>query len=51
MYDAGYWRDEAEKLRDYANQVREPQRCAELLDLATVCDEVAEKIEERAPGG
>jgi hypothetical protein len=51
MYDAGYWRDEAEKLRNYADRATEPRRCAELLDLAIVCDEVAETIEERAPGG
>lgn len=48
MYDARYWREEAETLREYAERTQEPSRHAELLDLAKACEEVAERIEDRA---
>jgi len=51
MYDAHYWRDEASKFRELAEQTRDPVLRQELLDLAAVCEEVAQTIEARALGG
>jgi len=51
MYDAEYWRVEASKFRERAQQTTDPALREELLDLAAVCEEVAQTIESRAPGG
>ena len=51
MYDAEYWRVEASKFRELAEQTKDAAQRQELLDLAVVCEEVAQAIETRAPGG
>ncbi len=51
MYDADYWRVEASRFRELAEQAKDPAQRQELLDLAVVCEEVAETIEAQAPGG
>jgi uncharacterized protein Yka (UPF0111/DUF47 family) len=46
-----YLREQAEMYRELAAQARETYVREELLDLATVCDEVANNIEDRQTGG
>jgi hypothetical protein len=43
---ADYLRDEAAKYRQLAEALKQ-----ELLDLAAVCEEAADNIEDRMPGG
>ena len=48
---ADYLRDEAAKFRQLAEAAEDPSIKQELLDLAAVCEEVANNIEDRMPGG
>jgi hypothetical protein len=48
---ADYLRDEAAKFRQLAETAEDPSIKQELLDLAAVCEEVANNIEDRMPGG
>jgi hypothetical protein len=51
MDDADYWRDQAAKFRERAKTAEDPALHEELLDLAAVCEEVADTIEARTPSG
>jgi len=46
-----YLRDEAAKYRELAEQAYDPVIKDELLELASVCEEVANNIEDHLPGG
>jgi hypothetical protein len=46
-----YLRDQAVKYRRLAQQTDDPFIKAELLELASVCEEVASGIEDRLTGG
>ena len=46
-----YLRDEARKYRQLAEDARDPLSKQELLELADVCDEVANNIEDRLTAG
>jgi hypothetical protein len=48
---ADYLRDEAAKFRQLAETAEDSSIKQELLDLAAVCEEVANNIEDRMPGG
>jgi hypothetical protein len=48
---ADYLRDEAAKFRQLAETAEDPLTKQELLELAAVCEEVANNIEHRMPGG
>jgi hypothetical protein len=48
---ADYLRDEAAKFRQLAETAEDPTIKQELLELAAVCEEVANNIEDRMPGG
>ena len=51
MQDAEYWREQAARLRERAETTTNPSRREECLELAEVCEEVAETMETRSPGG
>jgi hypothetical protein len=46
-----YLRDEAAKYRQLAETAEDPLVKQELLDLAAVCEEVANNIDDRLPRG
>ena len=46
-----YLRDEARKYRRLAEHAKDPLIKQELLELAAVCDEVANNIEDRMTAG
>ena len=46
-----YLRDQAAKYRQLAEKAEDPFIIKELLDLATICEEVADNIEDRLTGG
>jgi hypothetical protein len=46
-----YLRDEAAKYRQLAETAEDPLVKQELLDLAAVCEDVANHIEDRLTGG
>jgi len=46
-----YLRDEAAKYRQLAEKAEDPSVKQDLLDLAVVCEGVANDIEDRIPGG
>jgi hypothetical protein len=48
---ADYLRDQAVKYRQLAEQTDDPVVKSELLELASVCDEVANDIEDHLTGG
>ena len=48
---ADYLRDEAAKFRQLAETAEDLSIKQELLDLVAVCEEVANNIEDRMPGG
>ena len=48
---ADYLRDQAAKYRQLAEAAEDLSIKQELLDLAAVCEEAAENIEDRMPGG
>jgi hypothetical protein len=48
---ADYLRDEAAKYRQLAETAADPIIKQELLELAETCEEVANNIEDRLPGG
>ena len=48
---ADYLRDEAAKYRQLAKAAEDLSIKQELLDLAAVCEEAADNIEDRMPGG
>jgi hypothetical protein len=48
---ADYLRDEAAKYRQLAATAENQSLKQELLDLAAVCEEAANNIEDRMPGG
>jgi hypothetical protein len=48
---ADYLRDEALRYRQLAETAEVPSVKQELFDLAAVCEEVANNIEDRIPGG
>jgi len=51
MEDVAYWRIQAADFRHRAERTADPALQGELLELAVICEEVAETIEERAPSG
>jgi hypothetical protein len=51
MLDADFWFDQATMFRQQADAVRDPDAREEFRELAKVCDTVACKLEEHAPGG
>jgi hypothetical protein len=51
MIDADYWLEQAAKFRERAKTTKDPALHDELLDLAAVCEEVAETIESHSPSG
>ncbi len=51
MEDAAFWRDQGVKFRERARTVSDDALAEELLELAAICEEVAESIEDRAPAG
>jgi hypothetical protein len=48
---ADYLRDQAAKYRQLAETAEDLRIKQELLDLAAICEEVANNIEDRLPGG
>ena len=46
-----YLRDEAAKYRQLAETAKDPLVKQELLDLAAVCEEAANNIDDRLPSG
>jgi hypothetical protein len=48
---ADYLRDEAAKFRQLAEAAEDLSIKQEFLDLAAVCEEAADNIEDRMPGG
>ena len=46
-----YLRDEARKYRELAEQAGDPLTKQELLELADICDKVANNIEDRMTAG
>jgi hypothetical protein len=48
---ADYLRDEAAQYRHLAETAEDPNTKLELLELAETCEEVANNIEDRLPGG
>jgi hypothetical protein len=48
---ADYLRDQATQYRHLAEKAEDPLIKQELLDLAATCEEVANDIEDRQPGG
>ena len=48
---ADYLRDEAARYRQLAEQTDDPVIKKEMLELASVCEEVANNIEDRLTGG
>jgi hypothetical protein len=48
---ADYLRDQAAKYRQLAETTEDLSIKQELLDLAAICDEAANNIEDRMPGG
>jgi hypothetical protein len=46
-----YLRDEATKYRQLAETAKDPLAKQELLDLAAVCEEVVNNIDDRLPSG
>jgi hypothetical protein len=48
---ADYLREEAAKYRKLAETAEDPVVKEELLDLAATCEELANNLEDRAPGG
>jgi len=51
MEDAAFWRDQGAKFRRRAETSGDPTLKAELVELADICEEVAEEIEDRATAG
>ena len=51
MNCADYLRDQAAKYRQLAEKAERPLIKPEFLDLAAVCEEVANSIEDRLPSG
>ena len=52
MEDATFWREQGARFRDRARTlVDDTEVKAELLELAAICEEVAEAIEDRATAG
>jgi hypothetical protein len=51
QHNSDYYREQAAKYRDLAEKARDEVTKQELLELATVCEEVADKIDDcRASG-
>ena len=48
---ADYLRDQAAKYRQLAETAEDLRIKQELLDLTAICEEVADNIEDRMPGG
>jgi hypothetical protein len=46
-----YLREQATKYRELATDARDPMIKAELAELAQICDEIANNIEDRATAG
>jgi hypothetical protein len=51
MEYVAYLRDQAEKFRELAALAKDPEIARELAELAAVCEQVANDIEERIPAG
>lgn len=51
MEDAAFWREQGARFRERARTLVDDELMAELLELAAICEEVAEAIEDRAPAG
>src|ERR1700722_4639324 len=51
MDESEYWREQAIKYKERARVVADPELQDELLELGAVCENLAETIEDRAPGG
>jgi hypothetical protein len=51
MMEFAYWFDEAVKYREQAQATADPGEQREFLELAEVCVDFANRLEERATGG
>jgi hypothetical protein len=51
MDESEYWREQSIKYKERARVVADPELQDELLELGAVCENLAETIEDRAPGG
>ena len=51
MHYSDYLREEAAKYRELAEKAQEPFIKEELLELAVICEEVANKIDDRRASG
>ena len=51
MHYSDYLREQADHYRQLADAADDPAARAEFLDLATTCDEVAERIDDRRASG
>lgn len=51
MTEATYWWEEAIKFCERAKSIDRPDEREELIELATICKEVAAKLDHRFPGG
>jgi hypothetical protein len=51
MMEALYWWDEAMKFLDQAQTADDPRERAEFIELASICEDLAAAVEERASPG
>ena len=51
MHNSDYLRDQAAKYRELAEKAEDPFIKQEFLDLAAVCEEVADKIDDHRASG
>jgi hypothetical protein len=51
MEYVAYLRDQAEKFRELADAAKDREIAQEMRELASICDQVANDIEERVPSG
>jgi hypothetical protein len=49
--EAAYWLEQAAKFRERAETTADQRLMEELLELAAICEEVADEIEHRAAAG
>ena len=51
MHNSDYIREQAAKYRELAEKAEDPFEKQELLELAEICEEVADKIDDRRASG
>jgi hypothetical protein len=51
MHNSDYLRDQATKYRELAEKANDAFEKQELLELAEICEEVADKIDDRRASG